>query len=38
MSDQPDVLAVGVGFAGRYGVYRFRELGLAVMAQKSLLT
>jgi cation diffusion facilitator CzcD-associated flavoprotein CzcO len=30
MSDQPDVLVVGAGFAGMYAVYRFREQGLSV--------
>ena len=32
MSDQPDVLVVGAGFAGMYAVHRFRELGLTVKA------
>jgi cyclohexanone monooxygenase len=32
MSDQPDVLIVGAGFAGMYAVHRFRELGLSVKA------
>ena len=32
MSDQPDVLVVGAGFAGMYAVHRFRELGLSVKA------
>jgi len=30
MSNSPDVLVVGAGFAGMYAVYRFRELGLTV--------
>jgi cyclohexanone monooxygenase len=30
MSDRPDVLVVGAGFAGMYAVYRFRALGLRV--------
>lgn len=32
MSDHPDVLVVGAGFAGMYAVHRFRELGLTVTA------
>ncbi len=32
MSDQPDVLIVGAGFAGMYAVHRFRELGLTAKA------
>ncbi len=32
MSAQPDVLVVGGGFAGRYAVHRFRELGFSVKA------
>src|SRR4029453_7707071 len=32
MSDQPDVLIVGAGFAGMYAVHRFREIGLSVKA------
>ena len=30
MSDQPDVLVVGAGFAGMYAVHRFRNQGLSV--------
>ncbi len=30
MSDRPDVLIVGAGFAGMYAVHRFRSLGLSV--------
>jgi cyclohexanone monooxygenase len=30
MSDQPDVLVVGAGFAGMYAVHRFRGQGLSV--------
>ncbi len=32
MSNHPDVLVVGAGFAGMYAVHRFRELGLSVKA------
>jgi cation diffusion facilitator CzcD-associated flavoprotein CzcO len=32
MSNHPDVLIVGAGFAGMYAVHRFRELGLTVKA------
>ena len=31
MSDRPDVLVVGAGFAGMYAVYRFRGQGLNVL-------
>jgi cation diffusion facilitator CzcD-associated flavoprotein CzcO len=30
MSERPDVIIVGAGFAGMYAIYRFRNLGLKV--------
>ena len=30
MIEKPDVLVVGVGFAGMYAIYRFRQLRLNV--------
>ncbi len=30
MSDKPDVLVIGAGFAGMYAIYRLRQLGLHV--------
>ena len=32
MSDRPDVLIVGAGFAGMYAIHRFRNQGLSVLA------
>ena len=32
MSDRTDVLIIGAGFAGMYGIYRFRNQGLRVLA------
>ena len=32
MSDRPDVLIVGAGFAGMYAIYRFRQQGLEPLA------